>query len=82
MNVHGSLLTNAHSREQTHSATARHEHEAQQNANGHRDKLGIYIIYYISPKLFPQLHFYAGCAVFATKILTENPHKKCSISAA
>ena len=34
MNVHGSLLTNAHLCEQTHSATARHEHEVQRNANG------------------------------------------------
>lgn len=37
-NVHGSLLTNAHLCEQTHSATARHEHAAQRNANGHRVK--------------------------------------------
>ena len=40
-NVHGSLLTNAHLCEQTHSATARHEHAAQRNANGHRVKLEV-----------------------------------------
>ena len=32
-NVHGSLLTNAHLCEQTHSATARHEYAAQRNTN-------------------------------------------------
>ena len=33
-NVHGSLLTNAHLCEQTHSATARHEYAAKRNTNG------------------------------------------------
>ena len=32
-NVHGSLLTNAHLCEQTHSATARHEYAAKRNTN-------------------------------------------------